>query len=100
MRTTSRRPRALATTVSRWLTVGAIMLFTSLVTAQSAGAQATPEGTVITNTASASWTDANNNTYTAVTANVSVTVGFTAGVTTTSPAIVTPTSPSTGNTLN
>ena len=51
MRTTSRRPRALAHTVSRWLAVGAIMLFTSLVTAQSASAQATPEGTVITNQA-------------------------------------------------
>jgi uncharacterized repeat protein (TIGR01451 family) len=92
--------RALAPHASRWLAVGAIILLTSLVSAQSAGAQATPEGTVITNTASASWTDANNNTYTAVTANVSVTVGFTAGITTTSPAIVTPASPSTGNTLN
>jgi uncharacterized repeat protein (TIGR01451 family) len=100
MRTTSRRPRALASTVSRWLAVGAIMLFTSLVTAQSASAQATAEGTVITNQATASWTDANGNTYTAVNASVSVTVGFTAGITTTSAAIVTPTSPSTGNTLD
>src|SRR3984893_1108233 len=97
MRTTSRRPRALAPSVSRWLTVGAIMLFTSLVTAQSASAQATPEGTVITNQATASWTDANNTTYTSVNASVSVTVGFTAGITTTSAAIVTPASPSTSN---
>jgi uncharacterized repeat protein (TIGR01451 family) len=76
------------------------MLFTSLVSAQSAGAQATPEGTVITNTASASWTDANNNTYTAVTANVSVTVGFTAGIDVVSVVSVSPSSPSTGNLLN
>src|SRR4030081_1063165 len=100
MRTNPRRLRALAPTVSRWLAVGAIMLFTSLVTAQSASAQATPEGTVITNQATASWTDANNNTYTSVNASVSVTVGFTAGITTTSAAIVTPASPSTSNNLN
>jgi uncharacterized repeat protein (TIGR01451 family) len=100
MRTTRRRPRAIASFASRWLTVGTIMLFTSLATAQSASAQATAEGTVITNQATASWTDANSNTYTAVNASVSVTVGFTAGITTTSAAIVTPTSPSTGNNLN
>ena len=76
------------------------MLFTSLVTAQTAAAQATPEGTVITNTASASWTDANNNTYTAVTANVSVTVGFTAGIDVVSPVSATPASPSTSNQFN
>jgi uncharacterized repeat protein (TIGR01451 family) len=100
MRTTPRRHRAIASLASRWLTVGAIMLFTSLATAQSASAQATPEGTVITNQATASWTDANSNTYSSVNASVSVTVGFTAGITTTSAAIVTPTSPSTGNNLN
>ncbi len=100
MSTTSRRTRAIGTTAGRWLAVGAIMLFTSVVTARSAGAQATPEGTVITNTASASWTDANNNTYTAVTANVSVTVGFTAGVGVSSPVSVTPASPSTSDQIN
>jgi uncharacterized repeat protein (TIGR01451 family) len=100
MRTTSRRHCAIVSTTSRWLAVGAIMLFTSLVTAQSASAQATPEGTVITNQATASWTDANSNTYASVNASVSVTVGFTAGITTTSAAIVTPASPSTGNNLN
>jgi len=100
MRTPSRRNRALASLASRWLTVGAIMLFTSLVTAQSAGAQATPEGTVITNQATATWTDANSNAYSSVNASVSVTVGFTAGITTTSAAIVTPASPSTSNNLN
>lgn len=102
MRTTPRRNCApsLALTVSRWLAVGAIVLFTSLVSAQSAGAQATPEGTVITNQATASWTDANSNTYTAVNASVSVTVGFTAGVGVASPVSVSPASPSTGNLLN
>jgi uncharacterized repeat protein (TIGR01451 family) len=100
MRTIPRRTCAIASPASRWLIVGAIMLLTSLATAQSAGAQATAEGTVITNQATASWTDANGNTYTAVNASVSVTVGFTAGITTTSAAIVTPTSPSTGNNLN
>lgn len=59
----------------------------------------TPEGTVITNTATASWTDANSNTYTAVTASASVTVGFLAGPDVSSPPTVTPASPSTGNEL-
>jgi trimeric autotransporter adhesin len=95
-----RRNRALASTVSRALAVGAIMLLTSLVTAQSAAAQATPEGTVITNQATASWTDANSNTYTAVNASVSVTVGFTAGISVTSPVSVTPASPSTSDQFN
>src|SRR3712207_499648 len=59
------------------------------------GAQTpTPEGTVITNTATASWSDANNNSYTPVTASVSVTVGFAAGVDAQSAATVTPASPS------
>jgi uncharacterized repeat protein (TIGR01451 family) len=100
MRTIVRRTRALSRSINRWLAIGALMLVTSLVTAQSAAAQATPEGTVITNTASASWTDANNNTYTAVTANVSVTVGFTAGIDVVSVVSVSPSSPSTGNLLN
>jgi uncharacterized repeat protein (TIGR01451 family) len=95
-----RRFRATAPPISRWLTVGAMILFTSLVSAQLAGAQATPEGTVITNTASASYTDANGNTYTAATASVSVTVGFLAGVDVTSPATVSPASPSTANNLS
>src|SRR6266516_1298747 len=43
----------------------------------------TPEGTVITNTATATYTDANNNAYSAVSGSVSVTVGFKAGVTVT-----------------
>ena len=94
------RTNRFAPVASRWLAVGAIMLFTSLVSARTAGAQATAEGTVITNTASASWTDANSNTYTAATASVSVTVGFTAGVGVSSPVSVTPASPSTGDQIN
>src|SRR2546425_9843986 len=43
----------------------------------------TPEGTVITNTATATYTDANNNPYAAVSGSVSVTVGFKAGLTVT-----------------
>jgi uncharacterized repeat protein (TIGR01451 family) len=57
----------------------------------------TPEGTTITNTASATWTDANGNTYSPATASVSVMVGFKAGPDVQSPVSVTPASPSTGN---
>jgi uncharacterized repeat protein (TIGR01451 family) len=59
----------------------------------------TPEGTVITNTATVSFTDANSNTYAPVSASVSVTVGFTAGISLTGAASVTPASPSTADTL-
>src|SRR6478609_8329965 len=97
MTTTPRRTRALAPRISYWLVAGAIALATTLATAQTAGAQATPEGTVITNTASASYTDANGNTYANATASISVTVGFAAGVDVVSPASVSPASPSSGN---
>ena len=97
MTTNLRRMRALAPRTSRWLAVGAIAVFATLAAAQSAGAQATPEGTVITNTATASYTDANGNTYTNATASISVTVGFAAGVDVVSPASVSPASPSSGN---
>ena len=97
MITTPRRTRALAPRISYWLVAGAIALATTLASAQTAGAQATPEGTVITNTASASYTDANGNTYANATASVSVTVGFAAGVDVVSPASVSPASPSSGN---
>ncbi len=100
MSTLSMRTRARAPRISRWLTVGAIALLTTLATAQIATAQATPEGTVITNTATASYTDANGNTYTNATASVSVTVGFVAGIDVTSPATASPATPSTGNLLN
>ena len=56
----------------------------------------TPEGTVITNTATVSFTDANNNTYTNVTASVSVTVGFVAGIDVAGAATATPASPTSG----
>src|SRR5438128_9438880 len=60
----------------------------------------TPEGTVITNTATATYTDANNNPYAAVSGSVAVTVGFKAGVAVTAN---TPTpssaSPSTADTM-
>src|SRR5690349_7132997 len=59
----------------------------------------TPEGTVITNTATVSFTDANGNTYTSVNASVSVTVGFVAGIDVAGAASATPASPSAGNTL-
>lgn len=59
----------------------------------------TPEGTVITNTATVSFTDANSNSYTPVTASVSVTVGFSAGISLTGAATATPASPSTADTL-
>ena len=59
----------------------------------------TPEGTVITNTATVSFTDANGNTYSAVNASVSVTVGFVAGVDVAGVGSVTPASPSSNNTL-
>jgi uncharacterized repeat protein (TIGR01451 family) len=59
----------------------------------------TPEGTVITNTATVTFTDANSNSYTPVSASVSVTVGFTGGISLTGSASVSPASPSTADTL-
>jgi uncharacterized repeat protein (TIGR01451 family) len=60
----------------------------------------TPEGTVITNTATVNYTDANGNAYAPVSASVSVTVGFAAGIDVVAgAATVTPAVPSTGNTL-
>jgi uncharacterized repeat protein (TIGR01451 family) len=83
-------------TLRRIAFAGALLLPPAL--ALPAHAQGpTPEGTVITNTATASWTDANGNTYTPATASVSVTVGFLAGPDASSPTTVTPASPSTGN---
>ena len=59
----------------------------------------TPENTVITNTATVSFTDANGNTYSNVTASVNVTVGFVAGIDVAGAAAATPGSPSAANTL-
>jgi uncharacterized repeat protein (TIGR01451 family) len=74
--------------------VAAVIGLTARVVAQ------TPEGTVITNTATATFTDANSNVYASVSGSVSVTVGFTAGVTVTANTpSPTPASPSTIDTL-
>lgn len=74
------------------------VLAVTTVTAQTAVAQ-TPEGTVIRNIATVTFTDANSNAYAAVADTVDVTVGFAAGLSTTGAASVSPASPSTGNTL-
>jgi uncharacterized repeat protein (TIGR01451 family) len=84
-------------TLRRIALVGAFLVPLAAVPAHAQGP--TPEGTVITNQATASYTDANGNTYTDVTAQVAVTVGFLAGPDVSSPATVTPASPSTGNEL-
>lgn len=63
------------------------------------GTTPTPEGTPITNKATASYTDANGNKYNNVDASVTVTVGFLAGPDVSSPPSVTPGSPSPGNEL-
>lgn len=75
------------------------MLAAPLVATPLLAQSPTPEGTVITNTATASFTDANNNTYSNVTASASITVGLKLGITVSSPASQTPASPSTGNTV-
>lgn len=59
----------------------------------------TAEGTVITNTATVTYSDANSNSYTPVVASVSVTVGFVGGTTLTGAATATPASPATADTL-
>src|SRR5437764_8286414 len=82
------------------LMIASLASLMTLATASTLCAQSpTPEGTVITNTASVSFTDANGNTYSAVTASVSVTVGFVAGVDVAGAASATPASPSAANTL-
>jgi uncharacterized repeat protein (TIGR01451 family) len=85
---------------TQWLTRLALVAVTLVVVAARVQAQ-TPEGTVITNIATATYTDANGNAYAPVSGSVSVTVGFQAGVTVTdnTPA-PTPASPSTADTLN
>ena len=78
----------------RWLPV----LF-AFVAAPAMAQSPTAENTVITNTASVSYTDANGNTYAPVDASVSVTVGFQAGVDVTVAATASPASPSASNEL-
>jgi uncharacterized repeat protein (TIGR01451 family) len=85
------------TTLKRLAFVG---LFLLPLAATPVSAQTpTPEGTVIKNKATASFTDANTNVYASVSDSVSVTVGFLAGPNPVSPASVTPASPSLANTL-
>jgi len=85
---------------TQWFARLAVVAVTLMLVAARVQAQ-TPEGTVITNIATATYTDANGNAYSPVSGSVSVTVGFQAGVTvsdnTPSP---TPASPSTADTLN
>ena len=79
---------------------GLVLLASTLVYADGLQAQATPEGTVITNTATVSWTDANSNSYTPVNGSVNVTVGFGGGVDVIAAAATAgPASPSTADTL-
>ncbi|MGD2152028.1 MAG: hypothetical protein PVG79_02095 [Gemmatimonadales bacterium] len=60
----------------------------------------TPEGTTIRNIATATFTDANSNTYAAVADTVDITVGFQVGISVTPDGgSQNPASPSTGNTL-
>jgi uncharacterized repeat protein (TIGR01451 family) len=72
----------------------ALMLFVGRAAAQ------TPEGTVITNTATVTYTDVNSNAYAPVIGSVSVTVGFVAGVSVAANTPTpTPASPSSANQL-
>ncbi len=76
------------------LVAAALTLFVSRAAAQ------TPEGTVITNTATVTYTDANSNAYAPVSGSVAVTVGFTAGVSVAANTPTpTPASPSSANQL-
>jgi large repetitive protein len=88
------------TSTRRWLATGAIAFLATLASATNLLAQTpTLEGTTITNTATASWTDANGNAYTPVQASASVIVGFLAAPDVASAVSVTPPSPSSGNSL-
>jgi uncharacterized repeat protein (TIGR01451 family) len=85
---------------TQWFTRLALVVVTLVMVAAKAHAQ-TPEGTVITNVATATYTDANGNAYAPVSGSVSVTVGFQAGVTVTANTpSPTPASPSSADTLN
>lgn len=77
-----------------------VTAFIALSTAAQLHAQsATPEGTVIQNIATLTFTDANGNSYAAVADTVDVTVGFAAGVDVTGSTSASPSPGSTGNTL-
>ena len=83
---------------------GAMVLWAALIGVLMAGGgnalhAQTAEGTVITNTATATYTDANGNTYAAASGQVSVTVGFQGSLAVSSPGAASPSSPSTGNAI-
>ena len=81
------------TLISRGLLVTGLLV----ALAGMAGAQVTPENTVITNTATVSFRDANNNAYSA-SGSANVTVGFQPGVDVTAPATLAPSTPTVGAT--
>ena len=82
---------------ARALAMAGLLTAVMAVTAQAQ----TPEGTVITNTATVTWTDANGNPYAPVSGSVNVTVGFTAGIDVIAgAAAVSPASPSAGNSIS
>jgi len=87
------------THVLRRAAMAVLLLAPLALPGRASAQQPTPEGTTITNTATASWSDANDNEYDEVSASASVIVGFLAGPDVTSPATVTPPSPSTDNEL-
>ena len=77
-----------------------VLAVTALALLPGRAAAQTPEGTVITNTATVSFTDANSNAYASVNGSISVTVGFQAGVSVTANTpSPTPASPSSADTL-
>lgn len=87
------------TWLTRFMRVSVLSGVIAALAASAVHAQ-TPEGTVITNVATVTWTDANSNSYTPVSGSASVTVGFAAGVDVVAGAAsVNPASPSTANTL-
>ena len=84
-----------------WIARALALAGLTVAIAAAPAAGQTPEGTVITNMAIVSWTDANSNSYAPDSASVSVTVGFQAGIDViAAAATVTPASPSTADTLS
>lgn len=84
-------------TAFRRLALAALFAAPILISGPALAQTPTPEGTVITNTATATWTDANGNAYTPVVASASVTVGFLPGADITAvQSSITPATPSVG----
>jgi len=93
-------PRAVKRAASRLLMPILAILALGATTGLQAQVSPTPEGTVIVNEATVSFTDANGNSYADQTASVSVTVGFQGSLDVLGQADVTPAAGSTGNTLD